>query len=232
MLVHASRRFPTYSCSCDWYSMNATRRSGCIPRRSVNHEPYAKSAAGTANCDKNEHTAAKYAPETTAWRLHRRYHRSNAVSYARVSRVSHAKEATTRTFATASCATALAAASAFCVSRAFSVIHSPYSRLANATKGMMAHARSPSPRFWTQRYAAMPRTRTTASTTLRKTQDKSEATAPQSEVSRPTIAPLELTSKKAISCASMRAKRRARRRRTSLFCTKEKKRRSKSPARR
>ena len=109
------------------------------------------SAAGTANCDKNEYTTAKYAPETAAWRLHSRYHRRSAVSYARLSRVSHAKDATTRTLATASCATAFAAASASCVARAFSVIHSPYSLLASATKGTMAHARSPSPIFWTQR---------------------------------------------------------------------------------
>ena len=59
----------------------------------------------------------------------------------------------------ASLATPLAA-NAFCEALAFADIHSPYTRFARAVNGITAHARAPRRRFCTQRYAAMPPTRT------------------------------------------------------------------------
>ena len=164
--------------------------------------------------------AAKYTPVTTAWRLQSRYHRVSAASYRRDSNASLANEATVRTLAMASLATPLAAANASCEALAFADIHSPYTRFARAVNGITAHARAPRRRFCTQRYAAMPPTRTVASATLRNTQLRSEATAVQSLESRDATAPTETTSKYPTSWAKIFENSVERSRRITRFCTK------------
>ena len=69
----------------------------------------------------------------------------------------------------------------------------------------------------------MPATRTKDSATLRKTHDKSDAMATQSDVRRLLRLPALFASKKAASCCKILANRTQRKRRTTRFCTKENK---------
>jgi hypothetical protein len=69
----------------------------------------------------------------------------------------------------------------------------------------------------------MPATRTKDSATLRKTHDKSDAMATQSDVRRLLRLPALFASKKAASCCKILANRTQRSRRTTRFCTKENK---------